>query len=71
VKDGVRRTLKDRQLVLDDLVKAIREFRKFTDRALTLRGSDYATWSVMWLARRIRAKSKWGEDTKVLKLSGS
>jgi len=38
VKDGVRRTLKDRQLVLDDLVKAIREFRKFTDRALTLRG---------------------------------
>jgi hypothetical protein len=56
VKDGVRRTLKDRQLVLDDLVKAIREFRKFTDRALTLRGPDYATWSVMWLARRIRAK---------------
>ena len=25
-----------------DLVKAIQEFRKFTDQPLTLRGSDYA-----------------------------
>ena len=42
VKDGVRKALKDRQLAVDDLVKAIREFRKFTDQPLTLRGSDYA-----------------------------
>ena len=41
VKDGVRKTLTDRQLTLDDLVKAIREFRKYTDQPLTLRGSDY------------------------------
>jgi hypothetical protein len=32
VKDGVRKTLMDRQLALDGLVKAIREFRKFTDQ---------------------------------------
>jgi hypothetical protein len=43
VKDGVRQTVKDRQLALNDLVKAIREFRKFTDQPLTLRGSDYAS----------------------------
>src|SRR5271169_5876293 len=42
VKDGVRKAVKDRQLALDELVKAIREFRKFTDQPLTLRGSDYA-----------------------------
>ena len=42
VKDGVRKTVKDRQLALDELVKAIREFRKFTDQPLTLRGSEYA-----------------------------
>ena len=42
VKDGVRKALKDRQLAVDDLVKAIREFQKFTDQPLTLRGSDYA-----------------------------
>ena len=42
MKDGVRKVVKDRQLALGDLVKAIREFRKFTDRPLTLRGSDYA-----------------------------
>ena len=42
VKDGVRKTVKDRQVALDGLVKAIREFRKFTDEPLTLRGSDYA-----------------------------
>jgi hypothetical protein len=43
VKDGVRKTVKDRQLALDELLKAIREFRKFTDQPLTLRGSDYAS----------------------------
>ena len=32
VKDGVRNTVKDRQVVLDELVKAIREFRNFTDQ---------------------------------------
>ena len=42
VKDGVRKIVKDRQLALHDLVQAIREFRKFTDQPLTLRGSDYA-----------------------------
>src|SRR5271165_1385301 len=42
VKDGVRNTVKDRQVVLDELVKAIREFRNFTDQPLTLRGGDYA-----------------------------
>jgi hypothetical protein len=42
VKDGVRKTVKDRQLALDELVKAIREFRRFTDQPLTLRGSEYA-----------------------------
>jgi hypothetical protein len=42
VKDGVRKTVKDRQNALDMLVKAIREFRKYTDQPLTLHGSDYA-----------------------------
>jgi hypothetical protein len=42
VKDGVRKVVKDRQVALDGLVKAIREFRKFTDEPLTLRGSEYA-----------------------------
>ena len=42
VKDGVRKIVKDRQLALHDLVQAIREFRKFTDQPLTLRGSEYA-----------------------------
>jgi len=28
VKDGVRKTVKDRQFALNELVKAIREFRK-------------------------------------------
>ena len=40
VKDGVRKTIKDRQLALGELMKAITEFRKFTDQPLTLRGSD-------------------------------
>jgi hypothetical protein len=42
VKDGVRTVVKDRQLALGELLKAIREFRKFTDEPLTLRGGDYA-----------------------------
>jgi dsDNA-specific endonuclease/ATPase MutS2 len=42
VKDGVRKTVQDRQIALDSLLKAIREFRKYTDQPLTLRGSDYA-----------------------------
>jgi hypothetical protein len=42
VKDGVRKTVNDRQIALDMLLKAIREFHKHTDEPLTLRGSDYA-----------------------------
>jgi hypothetical protein len=42
VKDGVRKVVKERQIALDDLVKAVREFRNYTDQPLTLRGSDYA-----------------------------
>jgi hypothetical protein len=42
IKDGVGKTVKDRHLALNELVKAIREFRKFTDQPLTLRGSEYA-----------------------------
>jgi hypothetical protein len=42
VKDGVRKTVQDRQIALDMLLKAIREFRKFTNQPLTLRGGDYA-----------------------------
>jgi hypothetical protein len=42
VKDGVRKTVQDRQVALDMLLKAIREFRKHADDPLTLRGSDYA-----------------------------
>jgi hypothetical protein len=41
VKDGVRKAVKDRQLALEELVKAIAEFRKFSDQPLTLRGGDY------------------------------
>jgi hypothetical protein len=42
VKDGVREALKNRQLALGELVKSIREFRKYTDQPLTLRGGEYA-----------------------------
>jgi len=41
VKDAVRKVVKDRQLALDGLLKAICESRKFTDQPLTLRGGDY------------------------------
>jgi hypothetical protein len=33
---GVRKVLKDRQLALNELVKAIRKFRTFTGQPLTL-----------------------------------
>jgi hypothetical protein len=36
------RSSRIRQIALGELVKAIREFRKFTDQALALRGSDCA-----------------------------
>jgi hypothetical protein len=42
VKDGVRKTVKDRQLALDELLKAVSEFRKYTDQPLTLREGNYA-----------------------------
>jgi hypothetical protein len=42
VKDAVRKTLKDRQSALTNLIHAIRELRKLVDQPLTLRGSDYA-----------------------------
>jgi hypothetical protein len=43
VKDGVRKAIRDRQMVLTELVLAIREFRKTAaSKALTLQGSDYA-----------------------------
>lgn len=40
-KDGVRKVVTDRQVALNELVKAIGAFRKFTDEPLTLRGEDY------------------------------
>ena len=42
MKDGVREALKNRQLALGELVNSIREFRKYTDQPLTLRGGEYA-----------------------------
>ena len=42
VKDGVRKALQEHKITLDQLIKAVREFRKFADQPLTLRGSDYA-----------------------------
>ena len=43
VKDGVRKTLRDRQLALTELVHAIREFRTIADsKPITFQGSEYA-----------------------------
>jgi exonuclease V gamma subunit len=42
VKDAVRKTLKDRQNALTQLVEAVREYRKLAEQPLTLRGSEYA-----------------------------
>jgi hypothetical protein len=43
VKDGVRKALRDRQLVLTELVHAIKNFRKIADsKPLTLQEGNYA-----------------------------
>jgi len=42
VKDAVRKTLKDRQNALTQLIEAVREYRKLDEQPLTLRGSEYA-----------------------------
>ena len=43
VKDGVRKSIRDRQLALADLVHAIKEYRKLAESTpLTLQGSPYA-----------------------------
>jgi hypothetical protein len=42
VKEGVRKSLKDRQIILTDLIHAIHEYRKASEQPLTLRGSEYA-----------------------------
>ncbi len=43
VKDGVRKTLQDRQQALADLVRAIQEYRKLSEGTpLTLQGKSYA-----------------------------
>jgi hypothetical protein len=49
--------VKDRQLALEELVKAIAEFRKVSDQPLTLRGGDYAR-AVQALNSRARDSSK-------------
>jgi hypothetical protein len=58
IKDGVRKTVKDRQVALEEMLKAIREFRKFTDQPLTLRGSDYT--------RAVQELNKAIDRTKML-----
>jgi hypothetical protein len=43
VKDGVRKTVADRQKALADLVHAIQEYRRLANSTpLTLQGADYA-----------------------------
>jgi hypothetical protein len=43
VKDGVRKAIQDRQIVLADLIHAIREYRRLAETTpLTLQGSDCA-----------------------------
>ena len=42
VKEGVRKSLKDRQIIIEELVHAIHEYRKASEQPLTLRGSEYA-----------------------------
>ena len=42
VKEAVRSGLQDRHKALTNLINAIREYRKFSDQPLTLRGSEYA-----------------------------
>ena len=60
MKDGVRKTVKTIKPSWTGLVRAIREFRKFTDQPLTLRGSDYAhavqelNKTIDWVDRLLR-----------------
>ena len=43
VKDGVRKAIADRKIVLSDLVHAIKEYRQLAEqKPLTLQGSKYA-----------------------------
>jgi hypothetical protein len=42
VKEGVRKSLKARQIIIEELVHAIHEYRKASEQPLTLRGSEYA-----------------------------
>ena len=43
VKDGVRKAITDRKIVLSDLVHAIKEYRQLAEqKPLTLQGSEYA-----------------------------
>jgi hypothetical protein len=42
VKEAVRSGLEDRHKALTNLISAIREYRKFSEQPLTLRGSEYA-----------------------------
>jgi hypothetical protein len=42
VKEGVRKSLKVRQVIIEELVHAIHEYRKASEQPLTLRGSEYA-----------------------------
>jgi hypothetical protein len=55
VKGGFRKVLQERQKVLEDLVRAIREYRKLSDQPLTLRGSEYAH-AVLELNKAIERK---------------
>jgi hypothetical protein len=42
VKDGVKKALRERQLALTELVRAIQHYRKIADsKPLTLKGSEY------------------------------
>jgi hypothetical protein len=42
VKDGVNKALRDRQLALAELVRAIKQFRKIADsKPLTLQANEY------------------------------
>ena len=42
VKEGVRKSLKARQAIIEELVHAIHEYRKASEQPLTLRGSENA-----------------------------
>jgi hypothetical protein len=42
VKEGVRKSLKARQIIIEELVHAIQEYRRASEQPLTLRGSEYA-----------------------------